>query len=111
MKTYSAESGYVYQYFYEGHRQANSPASSDEFVFRISADRKEWHETSIFLEEAAVRAWEDSHGRALSTTERYAIVKMALFHTFDARSQPHEMRAPIQVNAQDLGAILEGLGL
>jgi hypothetical protein len=33
MKTYSAQSGYVYQYFYEVQRPGT------EFVFSVSADR------------------------------------------------------------------------
>jgi len=39
-KTYSAESGYVYQYYYEGQRPASRDGSSGiEFVFNVSADR------------------------------------------------------------------------
>ncbi len=39
MKTYSAQSGYVYQYYFEGYRPL--PVESGvEFVFQISSDRK-----------------------------------------------------------------------
>ena len=41
MKSYSAQSGYVYQYFYEGQRPFRSGGESGiEFVFTVSADRK-----------------------------------------------------------------------
>src|SRR5215470_719356 len=73
MKTYSAESGYVYQYFYEGQRPFGSGEDSGaDFVFRISADRKNWHETSVLVGDAAIGAWKEKHARELSTTERYA---------------------------------------
>ena len=37
MKTYSAQSGYVYQYYYEGYRPFRSAGESgSEFVFTIS---------------------------------------------------------------------------
>src|SRR5213594_853689 len=74
LKNYSAQSGYVYQYYYEGHRESHIDAgSSREFVFHISADRKNWQESSIFLLHAALQAWEQQHGRELSATEHYAI--------------------------------------
>ena len=41
LKSYSAQSGYVYQYFYEGQRPFRSGGESGvEFVFTLSADRK-----------------------------------------------------------------------
>src|SRR5258707_830005 len=74
LKSYSAESGYVYQYVYEGQRPHTS---GTEFVFTISADRKSWHDLSVIVGEEGVRAWERAHDRQLSSTERYAVAKMA----------------------------------
>ncbi|HEY1337070.1 MAG TPA: hypothetical protein VGF59_06140 [Bryobacteraceae bacterium] len=108
MKTYSAESGYVYQYFYEGHRPFEGGV---EFVFKISADRKAWHDTGVFLNEDAVRSWEQSHGRALSPTERYAVAKIALFQAFDERATPALLKEDVRVRAADVEAIVETLGL
>lgn len=102
MKTYSAQSGYVYQYFYEGRRGA-------AFVFSISADRKNWSPLDVTVEEAALEAWEQGHGRQLSGTERYAIAKMALFQAFDERPEPKAMKAELRVAAVE--AIVEALGL
>src|SRR5207302_5733890 len=54
LKTYSAQSGYVYQYYYEGHRDFRSGGESGtEFVFQISADRKTWDATSVLVSAAA----------------------------------------------------------
>src|SRR5208337_635001 len=84
MKTYSAQSGYVYQYFYEGQRPYLAGEESGvEFVFSISADRKTWHPVCVAVAARSLRAWEETHGRDLSSTERYAVAKMALFQALD----------------------------
>ena len=49
MKTYSAQSGYVYQYFYEGQRPLRGAEGGTEFVFSVSADRKTWHPVSVLV--------------------------------------------------------------
>ena len=112
MKTYSAQTGYVYQYFYEGQRDCRSGAEScGEFVFQVSADRKSWANTSVMLSETAVRAWEEAHGRELSSTERYAVAKIALFQAFDERPLPAHMKDDVWVRNADIEAIVETLGL
>ena len=112
MKTYSAQSGYVYQYFYEGHRDVRAGSESAmEFVFTISHDRKDWHPLSVLLNDDAARAWEKAHERELSTTERYAVAKIALFQAFDERSDPSLMKDEVRVRNADIEAIVETLGL
>ena len=112
LKTYTAQSGYVYQYFYEGHRPFHREAESGtEFVFDVSADRKTSTPVSVFLLAEAVRDWEEKHGRTLAATERYAAAKMALFQAFDERAHPGLMKQDIRVRAADIEAILEGLGI
>ena len=111
-KTYSAESGYVYQYFYEGMRPFTSGGQTGtEFVFTFSADRKTWHPVSILVSEEAIAGWEQQRGRTLSTTERYAIAKMALFRGFDERASPELMKQEVRVRAEDVITILDALGL
>lgn len=112
MKTYSAQSGYVYQYFYEGYRPCVAGAEKGmEFVFSISADRKKWEPTSVLVADAALAMWEQAHARQLSGTERYAIAKMALFQAFDERATPDRMKLEVQLRSADLEAIVETLGL
>ena len=112
LKTYSAQSGYVYQYYYEGQRPLQrSGESGTEFVFSISADRKNWRPSKVRLGGDAVAAWETAHGRELSATERYAIAKMALFQAFDERETPALMKDDVGVRNADVEAIVENLGL
>ncbi len=112
MKTYSAQSGYVYQYYYEGHREYHAGGDSGvEFVFTVSPDRKNWHDTSVMVSHPAIRAWEHDHGRELSLTERYAVAKMALFQAFDERPDPAQLRGEVRVRNADVAGIVETLGL
>ena len=111
-KTYSAQSGYVYQYFYEGQRPTGKgDAAAIEFVFSVSADRKSWHPASVVVEQSAIHQWEQANARELSSTERYAVCKMALFQAFDERATPDLMKSEVRVRAADLAAIIESLGL
>jgi hypothetical protein len=112
MKTHSAQSGYVYQYFYEGHRPFRAAgASGTEFVFTFSADRKTWSPALVLLDDAALAAWEQGHARQLSSTERYAIAKMALFQAFDEGPTPDQMKHEVRLRNADVDAIVETLGL
>jgi hypothetical protein len=112
LKSYSAQSGYVYQYFYEGQRPFRSNGESGiEFVFTVSADRKTFHPVSVLVSESALLGWEQAHDHALSSTERYAISKMALFQAFDERATPDLMKQEVRVRAADVSAINETLGL
>ena len=112
LKTYTSQSGYVYEYFYEGRRPFHSGSDSGaEFVFSISASRKAWRPVSVLVSDSAVQSWESAHARALTPTERYAIAKMSLFQAFDERSTPALMKSPIGARAADIAAILETLDL
>lgn len=111
-KTYSADSGYVYQYYYQGYRVASHqgrPAA--EFVFSVSADRKSMFPVSVLLPDDAAAAWERAHDRDLNSTERYAVAKLALFAAFDARQGPREMRETVPIDAAAVAGFIEQLGI
>src|SRR5215470_17159248 len=83
-KTHSAESGYVYQYFYEGQRAATRDGEAGaQYVFNVSADRKTSFPVSVFVSGAALEEWQRERARELSSTERYAVAKLALFQAFN----------------------------
>ena len=109
-KTYSAQSGYVYQYYYEGQRPS-SPEHGTEYVFEVSSGRKSSAQVSVFVSAEAVESWQDDTGRTLSGTERYAIAKMALFQAFDERETPDALREPVRVTPGGVRAILASLNI
>ncbi len=109
LKTYAAQSGYVYQYHYNGYRTAGG--SGREYVFEVSADRRAGTEVSVLVPAEALAGWEREHGRPLAAVEWYAIAKMALFQAFDERATPALMRKDIRLRAADVEAILDNLGI
>lgn len=110
-KTYSAASGYVYVYHYQGLRKVNRQGRpATEYVFEVSAGRKAAFPVSVFVGDSVVEQWERDHGRELLDSERYAIAKMALRQAFDDRPGPESMRTPVEVSAADAAAILSLLG-
>lgn len=110
LKTYSADSGYVYQYLYLGYRASDDEGGGTEFCFDVSADRKTSVQVPVIVADAAVREWEQAHGRQLIANERYAAAKMSLFQAFDERP-PDRIHQAVRVRAADLEAILSRLGL
>ena len=111
-KTHSAESGYVYQYFYEGQRAAKRDgAPGTQYVFNVSADRKSSFPVSVFISDSALDQWQKEHGRQLSSTERYAVAKLALFQAFDQRESPAAMSEEVVVQASDVAAFLATLDI
>jgi hypothetical protein len=111
-KTYSGQSGYVYQYYYEGQRPYKRDRhNGTEYVFDVSADRKTSIAVSVLVSDAALEDWQSRHGRTLHASERYAIAKMALFQAFDERPSPAAMSADVRVREADVEAILITLGI
>jgi len=110
IKSYTAESGYVYQYFYEGHRQwRDERGRGIEFEFRISAGREQWLPAAVIVSDRAVERWQSAHARTLSSTERYAIAKLALFEAFDRHETPPAAALEVLVTPVDVEAISERL--
>jgi hypothetical protein len=111
-KTHSAESGYVYQYFYEGQRAAaRDGAAGTQYVFNVSADRKSSFPVSVFVGESALAEWQTEHARKLGSTERYAVAKLALFQAFDQRETPAAMCEEVRVVAADVASFLATLDI
>ena len=86
-KAYSADSGYVYQYFYEGYRETGAgDDAGKEYVFTVSSDRASSFTVTLSLSQRTIETWQHDHARELNSTEQYALVKMALFQVFDERA-------------------------
>ena len=85
VKSYSGETGIVYQYVFAGQRRARRGwlAAGTEYVFDVSSDRKTNFPLPVFVRDDALRSWQKAHGRELSDAEQYAAAKMRLFRAFD----------------------------
>jgi len=98
IKSYSAANGYVYQYyFYELNRVSLGGGAAGEFVYAISADRGASFGLRILVMQAALDAWAAVNGRALTSSEEYAVAKMRLFQAFDEGVVPLTAEAAREV--------------
>jgi len=104
VKSYSASNGYVYKYcFYEVNRITHEGGPAGEFVYAISADRKTTFPLRIVVVQAALETWAHTNGRALTSSEEYAVAKMRLFQAFDEGEVP--VAAP---GAEELRLLVDG---
>lgn len=107
IKTYTAQSGYVYEYYFVGKRAALQAPSTTEYIFDVSNDRKITFSVSVFLTDEVLAQWAAAHGRRLSEAEQYAAVKMRLLRGFDeVADMLHEGRSLVL----EVGSIEEFLG-
>jgi hypothetical protein len=107
-KTYSADSGYVYLYYFDGFRET---AQGWEYAFTVSGDRRVWFPVTVIADRPTLAAWSHEHNRELTASERFAIAKIALRRAFDARENPSAMRDAVVLNAVEMRAISEALDL
>ena len=114
LKTYTGETGYVYQYYFVGKRPAlaSDPAApATEFVFDVTSDRKQTFAVSIFLRDEALRSWQAQHERNLADAEQYAATKMRLFRAFDEIENLMEQGRRILIGPEELKELLSRLGV
>jgi len=104
MKTYAAESGYLYHYFFLGVEESKTHL---KYAFSISGDRKSWFVNCVAVELDSLHDWEREHGRTLIAGERYAIAKLTLFEAFDSRSSPNFLHLPIGAGRREVWGCLE----
>lgn len=112
IKSYSAATGYVYQYyFYEVEKTGQGPASGTEYVYMVSVDRHHVFPLRIFVAQEALETWSVRTGQQLTGTEEYAVAKMRLFQAFDEIEQLNEKTPSLIVDASNLEALLSALDL
>ncbi|MFQ5926803.1 MAG: hypothetical protein ACE5MH_05150 [Terriglobia bacterium] len=108
IKNYSAETGYVYEYYFDSQRQADA---GSEYVFIVSRDRKHRCPLRILVRHDARTAWAQRHGRPLTGTEEYAAVKMRLFRAFDEVDDLEQAAATLAVTSANVDALLAALDI
>jgi hypothetical protein len=114
VKTYTAQTGYVYEYYFVGKRDAlaDDPfAPATEFIFDVSSDRKTIFAVSIFLSPRALDEYSAERGRTLSEPERYAAVKLRLIQAFDETANMLQDGRRLTLDAATLPALLESIGI
>ena len=83
-KTYAAQSGFVYQYVFQGARE-------DEYQFHAVSGTQSERTHKVVLETGLLDAWAAAN-RPLLEIERFGIAKRALLAALDADPPPEVIR-------------------
>jgi hypothetical protein len=112
VKTHSAQTGYVYEYYFVGKRRAlPDEARGTEFIFDVSSDRKTKYAVSVFLTDEAASAWAASHGRTLTDPEQYAAAKLRLLQGFDDIGDMLHGGRRLALKGSEIEELLKGIGV
>lgn len=114
VKTYTAQTGYAYEYYFVGKRSApeSEPLSpATEFIFDVSADRKTIFAVSVFLLERALKNFAAERSRTLSEPEQYAAAKLCLLQGFDEIPNMLADGRRLPLDADLLAQLLSSVGI
>jgi hypothetical protein len=112
IKSYSAATGYVYQYQFREVRPIRRGLSfGNEYTYQVSADRKNSFPLNIFVRRDAVDRWGRQTGRPITGTEEYAAAKMRLFEAFDQIPDLAAKEPELVVDDSNLAELLARLDI
>ena len=113
-KSYAAQTGLVYQYYFVGQRPAladDPEAPSTEYIFDVTSDRKTTFAVSIFLPQSALDRWAAMRGRDLTEPEQYAGVKLCLLQAFDEVADMLGEGRRFRLEGEALLELLDSIGV
>jgi hypothetical protein len=113
-KSYAAETGIVYRYFFESRRSIVRPAGlgpGSDYIFVVTADQAPPFALRVFVSQATLTTWCAARGRELDSSEQYALAKMRLFRAFDECENLREESLNLAVDETNVAELLEALGL
>ncbi len=112
VKSYSAATGYVYQYQFQELRKSQRGFSpGTEYLYLVSSGRRSAFPLRIFIRRGAVEKWGQKVGREMTGTEEYAVAKMRLFQAFDEMDDLAGPRPELVVDESNLETLLGQLDL
>ncbi len=112
LKTHSAQTGYVYEYYFVGKRRAlPEEGEATEYIFDVSSDRKTRYAVSVLLADHTLDEWAESHGRRLNEPEQYAAAKLRLLQGFEEVENMLGEGRRLVLEAGQLTELLAGLGV
>jgi hypothetical protein len=113
-KSYQAETGVTYQYYFDVRRavvrpEGQGPGSDLSFV--VTADQRPPFVLRVFVSDRAMAAWRGTNSRELTANEQYAAAKMRLFRAFDEVEELHHEPLGLVVDESNVVELLAPLEL
>ena len=113
-KSYAAETGVLYRYFFESRRSVVRPAGlgvGSDYIFVLTADQGSPFAVRVFVPHKAIAAGHAAHARELDPSEQYALAKMRLFRAFDELENLREESLNLVVDDSNIEELLASLDL
>jgi len=113
-KSYAAETGTAYRYFFAGSRRVRRPegqGTGSDYTFVITPDQKSPFILRVFISARAAGIWRARHGRDLDANEMYAAAKMRLYRAFDEIEKLRDDAFSLLVDEGNVEELLEPLNL
>lgn len=113
-KSYAAETGTAYRYFFASSRRVVRPegqGAGSDYIFVVTPDQRPPFILRIFISARAVEVWRQTHGRDLDSNEMYAAAKMRLFRAFDEIEGLREEWLSLLVDEGNVSELLATLNL
>ncbi len=112
VKTYTAQTGMVYEYYFVGQREALAQeVTAREYVFDVISDPRARFSVSVLVQGEGLEFWAANHGRRLSDPERYAVAKLRLQQGFDEIGDMLAEGRSLVVDATNIEELLAPLDL
>ena len=112
VKSYSAATGYVYQYyFYEVEKVRRGALQGTQYVYMVSVDRHHVFPVRILVLREALENWSARTSQKLTGTEEYAVAKMRLFQAFDEIEHLDAQTPELIVDSSNLEKFLSELDI
>lgn len=105
-RTYSADSGYVYEYSFAGFRAAGGEY---EYVFSVTGGRVPARKIRVWLSDA-VAEWA-GRDRELTASERYGMAKVCLKNAMDRAAGPEALESEVRPGREEIAEVADLLDL
>lgn len=110
LKTYQADTGFTWSYYYDGYRNETTPQRAQAFLFTLLGGNRPPQQAVIVVPESTLEGMRAKTGSAASSREIYALAKMHLFSMLDSEERP-EPDVRWELDASAAIAIWEQLDL
>ncbi len=88
LKTYQADTGFSWSYYYEGHRREEEPNAGLAYVFTLQPGSRAERRVTVLIPEGTLAGARARTLSAISSRESYALAKMHLFAVLDCEESP-----------------------
>lgn len=88
LKSYQAETGFTWAYYFEGYRVEAAPHPARAYVFTLQGGSRSPRQVFVVISERTIADAAERTGGVIAPRESYALAKMHLFSVLDREEPP-----------------------